>query len=801
MKILYSWLKEFVDTRLSPREVQEALTMAGVEVSACRFLGEGLSDVVVARILSMERHPNADKLSLCRVTDGTGEYDIVCGARNMKAGDGVALARVGARLPNGVTIQKAKIRGRYSEGMLCSEQELHLADEAAGILILPPEAPLGAPLSEALGLSDWLLTVEITPNRGDCLSVLGVAREVASITGEEIALPSASPREEGPPVGSLAEVRVTDADLCPRYSARVVTGLSVRESPGWMRRRLSLCGVRPINNLVDITNYLLLELGQPMHAFDLDRLAGRRIDVRRSGIPRTFTTLDGASRKIEEEMLLIWDGEGPVAVAGVMGGENTEVLPTTRDVLFESAHFFPPSIRRTSRRLGLSSESSYRFERGVDPSGTRYAADRAAALVESLSAGVSAKGCLDVGGGRSFAREVPFRPARASTVIGREYGEAECREVFRKLSFPVAESGPGLWSVTAPPHRFDLEREIDLIEEVARLVGYESIPTTYPRSGAPDISGEDRFLARVEEAGEFLRSRGFSQAINLSFVPGKAWKRHAALLGFHEADGILLANPISEETTLMRPHLLTGLLANVDMNLRRFSDDLRLFEVGKAFGRRYAPTHFEEERIAFVLQGARVPGNWWGDRSPVDFFDGKGVAEGLLAILGQGTFHFVPAASSPFLAPGKSAEILADGEVVGWVGAVRQELLDALEIPPPVCYGEIRLRLAARPGGARTFSPIPKFPPVFRDLAFVFPGAVPVGDVLTMAREAAPEVAEVQVFDVYTGEKIGEGRKSVAFRVKLLSPERTLTEEEVNRIHTKIVNLLENRFGGTIRSS
>ncbi len=351
MKILYSWLKEFIDTRLAPSEVADALTTAGVEVSSCRFLGEGLEQVVVAKILEQRPHPNADKLSLCRVTDGSREYPIVCGAKNMKAGDTVALARIGAKLPNGIEIKKAKIRGEVSEGMLCSEQELLLAEDSAGIMVLPPETPLGAPLAEAIGMSDWLLEIEITPNRGDCLSVLGVAREVAAITGEAVVLPEVPVAENGPEIGSLVAVGVTDTDLCPRYTARAITGVSIEPSPAWMQRRLSLCGVRPISNIVDITNYLLLEVGQPMHAFDLDRLDGPRIDVRRSGLPRDFRTLDGTDRRIQPDMLLIWDGKGPVAVAGIMGGENTEVLPTTRRVLFESAHFAPSSIRTTARAL------------------------------------------------------------------------------------------------------------------------------------------------------------------------------------------------------------------------------------------------------------------------------------------------------------------------------------------------------------------------------------------------------------------------------------------------------------------
>ncbi|MCL5884463.1 MAG: phenylalanine--tRNA ligase subunit beta [Deltaproteobacteria bacterium] len=801
MKILYSWLREFLPTRLSPAEIESALTMAGIEVSSCRFLGAGLEDVVVARILDMEPHPNADKLSLCRVTDGGREYRIVCGARNMKSGDVVALSRVGAKLPNGMEIRKAKIRGEVSEGMLCSEAELRLSEESAGIMILSPDSRIGGPLADALGLNDWLLEIEITPNRGDCLSVLGVAREVAAITGEAVTLPDVGFEETGPDIRSLAAVGVTDSDLCPRYSALVITGVTIAPSPGWMRRRLAHCGIRPINNIVDITNYLLLELGQPMHAFDLDRLRGRTIDVRRSGAERRFRTLDGIERAIAPDMLLIRDAEGPVAVAGVMGGENTEVLPETRRVLFESAHFLPASIRRTSRRLGLSSESSYRFERGVDPAGTMYAARRAVSLLAGSAEFSAAKGSIDVGGAQDFRRTIPFRPERASRIVGCSYGKDVCRAIFSRLGFASRDAGDGTLAVTVPAHRFDIERDIDLVEEVARLAGYDAIPATYPHSGAPDFSADDRFAEAQERAAEFLRVHGFSQAINLSFVSEKEWTKYGTFLGFDPSDVMRIKNPISDDTTIMRPHLLMGLLHNVESNVRRFIDETRLFEIGKAFGRRFEPRHFEEPRLAFVACGSRIPETWSGGEVAVDFYDVKGVAEALLRDLGARPIHFVPTSSRPFLAEGKAADILRDGAVVGWAGAVRRELLDGLDIPGTAFYCEIRIQDALRAATAPVrYREIPKFPPVSRDYSCVFPDAVPVGDVLSTIRAVSPEIEFASVFDVFTGEKIGEGQKSVAFRVRFQAPDRTLTDAEVNSIHTKILKLLENRFGGQIRS-
>ena len=802
MKIPFSWLKEFIDTRLSPLQAQEALTMAGVEVSSCRFLGEGFDSVVTARILEMRPHPDADRLSLCKVTDGSTTFGIVCGARNMKAGDAVALAKIGARLPNGIEIRKAKIRGQASEGMLCSEQELKLADASAGIMILPEDTAPGKPLADALGLSDWLLEVEITPNRGDCLSVLGVARELASITGEKVVLPDVSFPEEGEPIADLVRIDVSDPDLCPRYTARAVSGVIIAPSPDWMRRRLTLCGIRPINNVVDVTNYLLLEVGQPMHAFDLDRLRGLRIDVRAPKETLTFTTLDGTERKIDPGMLLIRDGEGPVAVAGVMGGANSEVVDGTTRVVFESAHFSPPSIRRTAKRLGLSSESSYRFERGVDPAGTLYAANRAVSLLSGFAPLSVAKGAIDVGAESVKPRAVPFRPERATRIMGRVYAPQACKEIFARLGFPVAEKGTGAWDVTVPTHRFDIEREIDLVEEVARLSGYDSIPTTYPESKAPEFSDDDRFVDVQERAFDFLRGRGFSQAVNFSFVGGRTWERLGSFLGFDPADAVRLVNPISDETTLMRPHLLTGLLSNAADNVRRFIDDVRLYEGGKAFGKSYVEGHFEEARLGVILCGKRLPGDWSGVDAPADFFDMKGVVEPLLLHLCASPVHVVPTRHRPFFEEGKAADVLRDGEAVAWFGAIRRELLASFALTGPVFYGEIRLAKAtASPPPPGRYAPLPKFPPVFRDVACVFPAGVPAGDVLAMVREVSPEVEEASVFDVFTGEKIGEGNKSVGIRVKLQPLDRTLTESEVHSIHSKIVDLLENRFGGKIRTS
>ncbi|MHB8764342.1 MAG: phenylalanine--tRNA ligase subunit beta, partial [Deferrisomatales bacterium] len=474
MRVSLNWLRQYVDVSLSPDELAHRLTMAGLEVSNVERIGEGIGDVVVGQILERGPHPNADRLSLCRVTDGAETYDIVCGATNMTAGDRVALARVGARLPGGLKIQRAKIRGQASFGMMCSERELGLSEEHGGILILPPEVALGQPVAEVLGFPDAVLEVEITPNRADCLSVVGVAREVAALTGAALRVPEPRVVEAGAPVAGQTSIEILAPDLCHRYAARVIRGVRLGPSPEWMRRRLLSAGVRSINNVVDVTNYVLLELGHPLHAFDLRRLAGERIVVRRADEGSRFTTLDGQERLLDGESLVICDSERPVALAGIMGGLNSEVQEDTVDLLLESAWFLPGNIRRTSRRLGLRSEASYRFERGADVEGLIRALDRSAELVVELAGGAVASGIWDAYPTPRAPRRVRVRHARVASILGIDVPPDEAVGLLESLGIPVAERRPTEFEVLVPAFRVDVEREIDLIEEIVRIRGYDA---------------------------------------------------------------------------------------------------------------------------------------------------------------------------------------------------------------------------------------------------------------------------------------------------------------------------------------
>ncbi|RMG60839.1 MAG: phenylalanine--tRNA ligase subunit beta, partial [Deltaproteobacteria bacterium] len=788
MKILFSWLKEFVDVPDTPENLADRLTMAGIEASSVEYLGKGFDNLVVARIEKIEKHPNADRLSLCQVWDGERTRPIVCGATNIREGDIVPLALPGAVLPGGIEIRKAKIRGVVSEGMMCSEKELGLSEDHSGIMILPEEAAVGSPVRDALFLDDYLIEVEITPNRGDCLSVLGVAREVSALYGIPLKKPKISFPEEGEDVTKVASVQIKDLDLCPRYSSRVVSGVKIAPSPLWMQQRLRLCGIRPINNVVDVTNYILLELGQPMHAFDLDLLEGAAIVVKRAGERMKFTTLDGMERDIEPDDLLIWDGKRPVALAGIMGGENTEVRETTTRVLFESAHFTPLTIRKTSRRLGLSTESSYRFERGVDPAGTLYAAERAVTLLAGMTDLVVHRGFIDVRERDDFSRSVPLRVERASKIAGLPFTREDAREILSGLGCEVKDGEGGTLSVTVPPHRFDLEREIDLVEELVRIRGYGEVPTTYPSARAPHTSKDHDFFLFREKTAEILSTLGFSECVTFSFMSGKLYETMKKFLPDFEEEPIRIANPISEETQVMRPSLFPGLVKALSHNLSHYERDVRIFEAGKVFSRAMKESLYEEYRVGFILSGDLYPKTHVNRGREVDFLFARSVLENLFSRLGKRETVIAPAKTPPLFEEGESCIIIIDGKTIGYIGKVHSEVLKIFDLERDFYYCEFSLtKLFDVPEKTAKFTPISKYPPVERDLSFVLPYDIPVGDIVEYVKRVHEFVRKVYVFDVFVSEKLGAGKKSVGLRIIFQSDDRTLTDRDVDDIHKTIV--------------
>lgn len=802
MKISLNWLKEYVDVNESPEELAELLTGAGLEVASVVHLGQGIEDVVVGRIEEKGAHPGADRLSLCRVCDGTETYDIVCGATNMVAGDRVALARVGANLPGGFKIKRAKIRGQESFGMMCSHRELGLGEDHSGLLILPPETPLGARLVDVMGLPDAVIEVEITPNRPDWLSVVGVAREVAALTGRKLKLPEPKITEVEPPADNFTSVTLEAPDLCPRYAARLVTGAKIGPSPLWMRNRLESAGVRSISNVVDVTNYVLMELGHPLHAFDFDKLREKRIVVKRAAEGEVFTTLDGQERKLTSQNLMICDGEGAVAVAGVMGGLNSEIGDATSDILIEAAYFNPSSIRRTAKELGLKTEASYRFERGTDIEGLILALDRTAELIVELAGGQIHKGRVDNYPVAASEKRIALRLAKVQAVLGIPVDEAEAKAILVGLGCEMVGSAQGVLTFLAPHYRVDMEREIDLIEELARVKGYEHIPVTVPPMR---LDSQSRVPSSTEDkVKDLLAGLGLREAITLSFIDPADDDRLAYAEGSHLRKKVTLQNPLGRETSVLRTSLLPGLLGVAGRNARRGVRDIRIFETGSTFHPEDgAKLPVETARAAALVTGRLEPLTWWAGSEKAGFYDAKGVLERILARLGLRGVAFHASGKIEWLQPGRSASICAGEKEIGWIGEIHPDLLDSYELAPPVAAFEIDLAaFASASGEPGPFCGLVRYPAVERDLSLLVDRSVEVASIICAIEGLGLELLKsVVLFDAFEGGKVPQGKQSLALRFTYQSNERTLTEEEVAQKEAAIVECLSQKLGARLRES
>jgi len=808
MKVLYSWLKELAPCDLPVEELAERMTMQGVSVEGIEYLGQGLEEVKVGQILTCDRHPNADRLTLCRVTDGSGEYSIVCGATNHKAGDKVALALPGTKLPGleGKPLKKAKIRGVESFGMMCSERELGLSDEHAGIIILSADAPLGAPFAEAAGLDDYLIEFEITPNRGDCLSVLGIAREVAALLDAPVRLPAwevhaPEPRDSG------VSIETWDYDLCPRYCARVVEGVRIGPSPDWMRRRLEACGIRSINNVVDITNYVLLEFGHPLHAFDLDTLRGRKVIVRRAKPGELIVTIDEKKRTLDETHLVIADAEHPVALAGVMGGAETEVTDNTTNLLIESAYFNPVSIRKTSKNIGLSTEASYRFERGTDWKGQVWACERCARLLQELAGGKVVGELIDIQPEESSPHRLreetaPLRVPRLNHLLGIHLNLSETRTILQRLGFECRESGPESLDVHIPTHRGDVTREIDLIEEVARIYGYNRIRTVLPTSAGRtrQKAWRDTFVERIRAK---MVALGFMDALNPSFIGPEHLERMRIAPGDSLRQAIPVLNPLSSNESLLRTSLLPSILEALGRNARRLNPRAALFEAARVYLPELPdPLRCERRVLSGGAYGPRGTG-WLNPEGTFDFFDAKGVIEELLDFARMKDYRFV-AEEAAFLQPGRSARLILGERQEGILGEVHPDVAEAFSLKERVVVFELDLeglRQAAALSERRFSTPSP-YPPVSRDLALIVDVRSSAGEIQKAIEETAGRLLEsCYLYDVFTGGRMPAGKRSLAFRLVFRSPERTLTEEEVNRHQERLLQVLQKRFEATLPPS
>jgi len=763
--------------------------------------GEGMDDVVVAVVEERTQHPNADKLSLCRVNNGREVLTIVCGAQNFKSGDKVALAQVGATLPGDFTIKRSKIRGEESCGMLCSEKELGLADESAGIMVLPPDLQLGTPVFAALGLKDTIFEIGLTPNRADCLSVIGIAREVAAKLGKKVHHPQFKLVEAGPPIGNRASVTIEDPKLCPRYTARYIESCRIAPSPQWLVNRLKAVGMRSINNVVDVTNYVLLEYGHPLHAFDFDLLSGGKIVVRRAGEGERFTTLDGQERILKATDLTIRDGERGVALAGIMGGENSEIKETTTNILLESAYFNPTAIRLTSKRLGLHTESSHRFERGADIEILVRALDRAASLIADLSGGTVAQGVIDVHPLPVAQRTIPVRLNRVNQLLGINLSAEEVTAIFHNLEFAVTPTEPGIMAVTVPSFRVDLEREIDLVEEVARLHGFENIPVTMPKARV--FSDRPPRAQRLEKiARGSLVAQGFNEVINFSFIAPEACDRLLLAMDDSRRVAVKLLNPLVTEQSVMRTTLLPSLLETAASNISHRELDLRLFEMRRVYHARPGEElPAEPLQIAALLSGRRDPEGWCQGNDPVDFYDAKGVVESILAALQISGVEYVAETTEPFYHPGKSCFLMLKGKPVGSLGEIHPDVQENYGIEQPVYFIELDFERLIMHGNEQPVIQAPsRYPEVARDIAMLLDDGIPAVRVLECVQGLRlKELEAVTIFDLYKGEHIPAGKKSLAIRVRYRSPERTLIDDEVTRMHQRVIDALASKLNVTVR--
>lgn len=808
MKFSLSWLNEYITLGMGLEGLTDGLTMAGLEVDSVSPLYDSLDGVVVARILEAKPHPNADKLQLCQVDVGAEEtVGIVCGAPNAAKGLVVPCALPGAVLPGGIKIKKGKIRGERSGGMLCSAKELQLATDASGLMELATDLTPGTPLKQALALEDSMVEIDLTPNRPDCLSVIGVAREAGSfqeppvaVRYPEVALPGADPS-----LGTITDhtsVSIEDGDLCWRYAARLVFDVKVGPSPLWLQQRLLSVGLSPINNIVDITNFVMMETGQPLHAFDFDRLAGHRIVVKRATQGEAFTTLDGNEHKLTSEMLMICDGEKPVAIGGVMGGMNSEIEEGTTRVLLESACFNPTSVRKTSKLTGIHSDASHRFERGSDPEGVVFALDRATALIAELGQGSLVEGLIDENPVPYAPRTIQVNVEALNSRLGTALSADEMTGFLTRVDFDVTVVDANTLNVVPPSFRVDVERPEDISEEVARLWGYNNIETSYAKVVAGKESYPPAFAARQAVRGAFV-GLGFNEAVNYSFIREDAVDRLRLADGDPRRRLVTILNPISEEQKVMRTSLVPGLLSAAVRNISVQERSLRLFEVGATFIAGEGEALPEEpEMLAGLVTGDRRAASWFGKEEPVDFFDLKGALEGAFRVLHIPGVSFRPMApeACSYTRPGYTAEILLDDAVIGLAGKVHGEVLKGFELKQEAFVFEVAMApLVARISGDRQATSIPKYPSVSRDVTMICDASVRAGEaVAAIGDEKQPLIESAWLLDRYAGENIPEGKQSLTFRVIYRSADKTLNDKAVNKVHTRIMDMLLKRFDAVL---
>ena len=798
MKVSLKWLRECVDINLPLADLADRLTLAGIEVKGKQTIGSGWEDVVIGQIVAVNPHPNADRLSLPTVDIGTEQQAVVCGAPNLRVGDKIAFASVGAELIDGYTgklsrLKPARIRGVVSCGMVCSEKELGISDVHEGIMVLPAEAPVGLLLADYLG--DTIFDLEVTPNRPDCLSVIGIAREIAALTGQSLRLPEVGCEEAASPIDEQVSVEITAPELCSRYCASLVTGVKVAESPEWMQQRLLACGMRPINNIVDITNYVMLEYGQPLHAFDYHQISGKKIIVRRAAGGEAMTTLDGVERVLTDDMLVIADEERVVAVAGVMGGAASEVTDKTATILLEAANFNPASIHYTGRILNLPSEACARFERGIRPELALPALKRATQLISELAGGEVAKGWVDVYPGNKQPEPIVLSTGNVKRLLGVEFSLNQIMDTLSSLGFDCKPGGSAseVW-VTAPYWRSDIQQAVDLVEEAARIIGYDKIPMTMLGEPLPK-QNPDPLISLKRQVRHHLTGWGFQEMISYSLTSLGALNK--LLPETYSPEPLRVANPMTADQEYLRPNLRANLLFALAANRRHEDGGIKLFELGRVYLPQSKDLPDEPEVLCGILSGPRLEKWWQGQSGSVDFFDAKGIIAGLLGQLCVEA-SFEPGEDES-LYPNKQAAIVVAGNGLGVVGEVHPKVLSAFDISENVYLFELNITaLLPFTIGYEKFQPILRFPPIVRDIALVVDAGVTHRQVQDIIKGFSL-VNELTIFDVYTGGQVPSGKKSFAYRLVFQSPTHTLTEKEVNKVQQQILSKLSQELGATLR--
>ncbi len=803
MKISLNWLKDYVDIEMSPHELSRLLTMLGLEVDGVVEVGRSLDDIIAAKILTIAPHPKAGNLSLCEVDTGHETVPVVCGAPNLEKDSIVPLAVSGTRLPDGTIIKETEIRGYISKGILLAEDELGLTDDHSGIMILPEDTTPGRPLPSILPIYDWVIDLEITPNRPDCASVLGVAREIAASTRQRLKRPDIKITETGPPIDKLARVAIMEPDGCPRYAAGIIQGVEIGPSPFWMRYRLYLSGIRSINNVVDVTNYVMLETGQPLHAFDYNRLKGNRIVVRLAKKDETFTTLDGENHILNEETLLICDSERPVALAGIMGGLNSEIFAGSRDVLVESAFFHPVTIRKASKRLGILTEASYRFERETDIEGVTTALIRAIYLMHRLSGGEIASGIIDNYPRRYKPRIIDLRVDRTNRILGSDLSRDSISGYLASLEMEVKDVSKNRLRITPPSFRVDISREADLIEEIARLSGYEDIPVTIP-SIRPTDEQESPELVLRNQIRSIMMGIGFTEIITYGFI-SPDW---ADILNADEGSPVRsfvkLINPLTVDQSVMRTSLIPGLLSTIKTNITHGETDLRLFETGKIFIRKPGDQQpYEKLTLSAIITGLSQKKSWYNsEERAADFFDIKGAVEALLRGLGLEDCSFKREKIAPWYDPDIMANIKYSGSQLGQVGRISQEVMKSYGLKDNNVYlFELDMEsLLPHLSKGKKFRPFAKFPAVYRDISLIVNRKTESATILDIIQKEGGDLVEsVRIFDLYEGDKIDALEKAIAFKLCYRSKNTTLDGTEVNRIHGRIIDKIRQETGGRLR--